>query len=156
MPTFPLLPDEKPLLTANNEVLTLTSHRLWYEAQSGSDAELRAIMLEDLCYCGLVRQEKLLWLVLAILSVAIGVLIAISGRQGGSALIISLLLGALFWFIYKASKKQTMDLASAAGKISVLLQSEDLAVGRQFVSAVLRAKDKWRDHWRNDANTQPR
>lgn len=135
-----MLPGERPIQTANNNLLTLTSHRLWYEVDSGGDKELRTVMLEDLCYCDLVHSEKPLWLLLAILAFIMG-LVMWGYNRSFNALIAGAVLGVIFWWLYQASKKQTMDLASAGGKITIQLRSADLAMGREFISSVLMAKN---------------
>src|ERR1700722_13981638 len=101
------LSDEKVIAEANGGLPTLTTHRLWHLSDSGSEKQLRAILLEDLCSCSLTYQEKPLWLGLAILAAAVGVVMAVSdARDAGGILIGAAVIAVIFWLLYKASKRQ--------------------------------------------------
>lgn len=136
-----LFVEEKEIRSIKN--VTLTSHRLWLESESSAHKQIQAIMLEDLCSCSLEYEAKPLWLWLAVAASAIGVLSSISySRQyGSSGIIAGLVIGGIFYLLYLGSKTQYMQLASAAARINVRVQGDNVLPSKEFIEATLMAKN---------------
>jgi hypothetical protein len=136
-----LLPQEKEIRSIKS--VTLTSHRLWRESEGAAYRQVKAIMLEDLCSCTLEYEAKPMWLWLAIGAAAFGLLTAISNPRdfGVSGIVGGLVIGVICYFIYRGSKTQSIELASAAARISVDLPGDDVLPAKEFIEAALAAKN---------------
>ena len=62
-----LLPEERELCSADNDLLILTTNGLWYRDDTPGDKRIEAVMLEDLCQCSIRYTEIRLFLALVFL-----------------------------------------------------------------------------------------
>jgi hypothetical protein len=138
-----LLPEERVIVPAGQGLPTLTTHRLWSEVDGGSDKEVRAILLEDLCSCSVVYHENPQWLGLAAICLLVGVGVTVANSNVGAAgALVGVVLAGLCWWGYRLSKTQRLGLRAASGEISRKLSGEGVAQGIAFIDFVLRAKNE--------------
>jgi hypothetical protein len=134
-------PDEKVLIESDNKVLTLTTHRLRYDAigKGGGWAdrtELVSIMHEELASCAITRTSYPVLLLLALAGLVLALVVDDSA-------IIGFALAVLFAGGFFLSQRQVLLFTSSGGgKIQVNTASMSLQAVREFVDEVEQAKNR--------------
>ena len=119
------------------ELVTLTTHRLIEEWSHGS----KTIMLEQLCSCSILRETNRIWLFVAALPLALGILYSgqtfkNEGWQAGVAV------AGLCVLAYFLTASRSLVLASARATITISVGGRDMAKFRDFVNLVDAAKNE--------------
>lgn len=137
-----LMPNESVLLESQGKCLILTTHRVRYQAETFGNAAVRSIMLEELASCALVHSSNIIFLVLAGISLVLGLLVAATGDRMEGAFVIGAILAIVFVIAYFASRRQVLALASAGATIMVNTQGMKLEVAKQFIERTEAAKNE--------------
>jgi hypothetical protein len=137
-----LFDNESVIAQGKGSFPTLTTHRLWYEVNAGSEKVAKCIFLNDLCYCGVLHKEKAMWLVFAVLAGLSSVIGAASNQRDAVGIIfLGGIVFALCFAAYRSSKRQYLTFAAASGRIAIELQGDAFERALGFIEAVAAAKN---------------
>lgn len=146
-----LLPDETILDGSPEAGFVITSHRVRMDTQGRGHAQVTSMMLEELCSTELKYSSQPLLFALAALALVLGATGAyFAARQAGSGILSllwvvplcgSLLFAAGMVFIYFATRRMTLVLASAGN--AIVLDALGLGVQRskELIDTIEAAKD---------------
>ncbi|RYE17314.1 MAG: hypothetical protein EOP51_24125 [Sphingobacteriales bacterium] len=142
-----LFADEQLISLPDGDTLCLTTHRVNYAHRFRSSSHYVSIFLEDISAVATSSRSTIIWLYLAVIVAAVGVLplvgafTAFSSYQSTNACIlcfVTALILLIFWWL---SRDRTLEISSKGGKsivLSVGKWSHDDAV--EFLEAVQNAK----------------
>jgi len=130
------IPDEKVLLRSGG--LTLTTHRVRFEAERGGKMQITSIMLEELCSCETRFTSRPFLLILAGLLAVVGLL----SSKDSSGLIAALIFAGVLLAIYFATRKEVISLASAAARINLQRRQSDQQEAKQLIDQIEAAKNQ--------------
>jgi hypothetical protein len=136
-----LMPNESVLFESQGRSLILTTNRVRYQVETFGNSVIKSIMLEELASCAMVHSSNTLLLVLAGICLALGFLVAASGRQNEAGLVIGFILAVIFVIAYFASRRQVLALASAGTTILVNTQGMNVDAAKQFIEQTEAAKN---------------
>jgi hypothetical protein len=121
--------------------LVLTTHRVRYEFKSWGYSNRVGIMLDALASCGVTRSSSPLWLVLAAVALAWGVISAQQPRNE-MALAVGMAGALVFILIYFLTRREMITLTCAGGTtIRTTTAGVTAEVVNAFLEAVERAKN---------------
>jgi uncharacterized membrane protein YoaK (UPF0700 family) len=133
--------NETVLLEGVGNGLILSTHRVRYETEAMGTAEIKSIMLEQLASCAMVRSSNVILLILAAVSLVLGIVVAASGPRNEGALIIGVIGSLVLAGLYFASRRQVLSLASAGTTITVNLQGMKPDAVKEFIEKTEAAKN---------------
>ena len=136
-----LMAGEKVLLESEAGTLILTTHRIRHQTESFGYARIISIMLEELASCAMARTSYPLFLVLAALCAAGGLLISVGNRGDAAPLGLGLVLALILVVLFLASRQEIISLASAGATIRVSTRSMKRGAARDFLDATEAAKN---------------
>ena len=139
---FKLMPDEKVVLQSEAGTLILTTHRIRHQTESFGDARIISIMLEELASCAMARTSYPLFLVLAALCAAVGLLLTVANRGDAAPLGIGLVLALIFIILFFSSRQEIISLASAGATIRVSTSSMKKGESKHFIDTTESAKNE--------------
>ena len=137
-----LMPDERVLLQSEGGTLILTTHRVRHQTESFGYARIISIMLEELASCAMLRTSFPLFLVLAALCAAGGLLLTVANRGDAAPLGLGLVLALILVVLFLASRQEIVSLASAGATIRVSTRSMKKDESRHFLDATEAAKNE--------------
>ena len=135
-----LPPNEQVLLGSPGGGLILTTHRVRYEEQGGGGGTFISIMLDEIASCTVIRVQHPILLVIAAISVLLGVAIWIVDSRPDGA-VVGIIIGLVLIGIYFATRQQVLALASAGATIRVNTIGMKADVVTDFVDQVEFAKN---------------
>lgn len=112
-----LFPDESQILESNNKSVLLTTHRIRYQYKDWGRSYNQSIMLEHITSCESYTGSLFIFLVLSIISAAVGLLGVGSGE--GEYVAAALIIALLFFIIYWASRHAFIVVASPSTKMKI-------------------------------------
>ena len=131
---------ETVLLKVAGNRLILSTHRVRYETEDMAHTTLKSIMLEELASVAMVRTNNVVLLILAAISLTLGVAIS-AGNRAEEPFIIGALGAAILVVLFFASRKQVLSLASAGTTITVSMQGMKLDAVKEFIERTEAAKN---------------
>lgn len=136
-----LMSGERVLLKSEGGTLILTTHRIRHQTESFGYARIISIMLEELASCAMVRTSYPLFLVLAALCAAGGLLITVANRGDAAPLGLGLVLALILVVLFLASRQEMVSLASAGATIRVSTRSMKRGEAKDLLDATEAAKN---------------
>jgi len=136
-----LMPGEKVLLQSEAGTLILTTHRIRHQTESFGYARIISIMHEELASCAMLRTSYPVFLVLAALCAAGGLLITVANRGDAAPLGLGLLLALILVVLFLASRQEVVSLASSGATIRVSTRSMKRGAAKDFLDAIEAAKN---------------
>lgn len=127
---------ERVLLESSGKVLTLTSHRVRYEAKASGHSKVIGITLDAVASCGLVTRSYPVLLAIAGLA-GIGGLVSRNGSSNGSLLFVAAVILVLAYFITRSA---VIEVASAGERIRVSAKGMSRESLMEFIDNVEAAK----------------
>jgi hypothetical protein len=111
-----MLRDERELISTNERLLTLTTHRVRVDAKVAGRTRLVSISLDAVVSCGVTTRSHPLLLGVAVLVGLIGVFGLIQKQSGSEG---ALAVAAVFAIAYFLTRAATLKVASAGDAIEV-------------------------------------
>jgi hypothetical protein len=131
---------ETVLVKVAGNRLVLSTHRVRYETEDMGNAVLKSIMLEELASVAMVRTSNVVLLILAGISLVLGVAIS-AGNQAQEPFVIGAVAAAIFAVLFFASRSQVLSLASAGTTITVSMQGMKPDDVKEFIERTEAAKN---------------
>ncbi len=135
------LPNEKKLLSSDDDRLVLTTHRVRFEAKSRAFRRVTSILLEEVSACEIASTSKPWLFTVALLFVLMG-LLEREGPNSNSATF-SFVIALFFGLGYLATRRQVISLRSSGGSINVPTQGMGLEKAKNFIDQVELAKYRY-------------
>ena len=132
-----LLPGEKQLVEGGNGVLTLTTHRIRFDAKGSGNARLVSMTLDSVASCGLVSRSNPLLILAALFVGGSGILFA---RQLGSTSVYALGFAIILGIAYFLSRASVLSIASGGESIQASVKGMNHAAVVDFIDSVEEAK----------------
>ena len=133
------LQNEHTITTFANCV-TLTTHRIRYNAKTADRHDVIGIMLNEVSSCAMMHTSNPLLLVLAVI-LFIGGIIASMYSDLSGPWIFGVVLAGVFIFAYFASRRQLLSVASAGASIRVAIAGNNVAATIKFIDTIEEAKN---------------
>ena len=130
---LPLFNNEKIISQSANGAITLTTDRICYEYQRDGRTHHQAIMLEQVTSCKNYFSSSIMLLVLAGVSLIVGLLGMLTNVNG---LLGMLLVSVLFLVLYVPSRRNVMVIASAEGEMEVTTSGMEGEHIEEFLNTV--------------------
>ena len=132
------LANEQTILTSDGNKLVVTSHRVRYVEYSRGTSQFTSMMLDAVVSCRITHTSRPWLLALALLAL----LFAITRPQNddGVPQIVGYVLAALFVAAYFGTRRQVLEIASAAARINVLVRGMTLEKTTEIVTAIEDAR----------------
>jgi hypothetical protein len=131
---------ETVLVKVAGNRLVLSTHRVRYETEDMGNAVLKSIMLEELASVAMVRTSNVVLLILAAISLVLGVALSAS-NQAQEPFVIGAVAAAILAVLFFASRRQVLSLASAGTTITVSMQGMKLEAVKEFIERTEAAKN---------------
>ncbi|HZS08841.1 MAG TPA: hypothetical protein VFD58_28655 [Blastocatellia bacterium] len=138
-----LLPNERVILTADSDSLTLTTHRVRQEIRETGYVAIRSAMLDEICFCEYVRESKPFLLTSALL-IAVLTLIAAGRYPAGTSYLVlaaGLSVAGVALVAWLATRRAFLNLATAAGSIPIRVRQMKYEDLEDFISELEQAKN---------------
>lgn len=132
-----MLRDERELISTNERLLILMTHRVRADAKVGGQTKLVSITLDSVVSCGVTTQTHPLLMGIAVLLGVVGVIGIVQGQSGSEG---ALAAAAVFAIAYALTRRAALRIASAAAAIEVPASGMSHADLVGFVDAVEEAK----------------
>lgn len=135
-----LMDDEKKIFEQDKFGITLTSHRVRFDAKEIGKRKIISIMLDELTSCTLSYKSHFMLIVLAVLSIIIGY--ADSDQPG--SLVVGIVFSIILTAAYFITRKNIFSLSSPTASIDIEakgIKSEEI---EDFIDSVEKAKAKYR------------
>lgn len=139
------LPNERMLLSSDDDRLMLTTHRVRFQAKSSTFSRITSIMLDEVSACEITTTRRPWLLVWALIFLLIGLYPPPNSSQ--SASIMFFVLAALGGLAYLSTRRQIISVRSSGGSIKVPTQGMGLEKAKDFIDQVELAKHRY---FRND------
>jgi hypothetical protein len=139
-----VLPGEHVLYeseSTKNGTLTVSTHRVTHEQHGVGQGTIKSIMLEEVASCAMMRQTYPALLVLAVISVVVGVIANLQDRRDLAPVGIGLLIGVVLVLCYFGKREQGVTIASAGATIFFNTVGWTLAEVRELMDEVDGAKN---------------
>ena len=134
------LPNERKLLSSDDDRLVLTTHRVRFEAKSIAFSRVTSIMLEEVSGCEIATTSKPWLLVCALLFLLIGLYPAIDLNETPWAM--GLVVAVFCGLAYLGTRRQVISVRSSGGSINVPTQGMGLEKAQDFIDQVELAKNR--------------
>ena len=137
-----LMPDEKLVLESDNKNLILTTHRIRFIQKLGwGNTQITSIMLENLDACMSRHIGKKYLIILAALSLIVGLAVAILVKQERQLFLIGLIISIIFYGVYFITRKGVVTLY--AGNATMDIQVKGMGVDKitDFINEIEKTKD---------------
>lgn len=131
-----LLPGERIIVTSEAKELTLTTHRLRWDSRRWGEAQVTAIMLDELCSCEVTSVSQPILLILAALAAIGGFVI-----QNIAAIAIGITLAVVLLVVYLTCRRQAVALRSAGAAITTKTEGMSLQDAIDLIDEVEAAKN---------------
>ena len=137
-----LMKNESLIIESSDNNLTLTTHRIRYQAESLGKVEIKSIMLEELTSCSLSRSAFIPFLLLGILSFILGLIINVLIPNTLWALILGIILALGFSIAYFLSREQSLLFTSPGISIKINTEKMNAETAKSFIDKVETAKNE--------------
>ena len=141
------LPNERKLLSSDDDRLVLTTHRVRFQAKSFAFSRVTSLMLEEVSACEIATTSKPWLLVLALLFLLIGLYPATERNE--TPWTMGFVVAVFFGLAYLGTRRQVISVRSSGGSINVPTQGMGLEKAKDFIDQVELAK------YRNARNDHP-
>lgn len=108
-----LLPNEEKLITANEDKIILTNHRIEMTDSVWGQSFTISIFLEDISSLEIKYKSNIIFIILGVICLLGGVYMA--GQGGSEAMIGRLVLGGIFFALWWFSRKHIISISSKGG-----------------------------------------
>lgn len=134
------LPNERMLLSSDDDRLVLTTHRVRFEAKSATFRRVTSILLEEVSACEIATTSKPWLLVSALLFALVGLSDG-TGRIDFSTP--SFVIAVFCGLAYLATRRQVISVRSSGGSINVPTRGMGLEKAMDFIDRVELAKHRY-------------
>jgi len=137
-----LIEKEEIISESTDKIVTLTTHRIRYQASSWGQAHIVSIMLKNISSIEVHYESYVTLFSIGVLAVIAGVIMGLNGEQHNLGMYV-LIAGALCIVIYWLTRKHVISIASDGGaKIKFETQGMKTDAVMEFINKVERAKSK--------------
>lgn len=135
-----MLKDEKVVIESDNNILTLTTHRIRYETKIWGKAHVTSIMLDELCSCSLRYKSSI---ILLIIGIVFGGALVIGGLASGESGSVGpgFIIGIIFIAAYFLTRKISLSFRSGGDSINVSLNNMSFENAKKFIDEVETVKN---------------
>jgi hypothetical protein len=135
------LPNERKLLSSDDDRLVLTTHRVRFQAKSFAFSRVTSIMLGEVSACEIATTSKPWLFMCALLFLLIGFYLAIYRK--GILWTICLFVAFFCGLAYLDTRRQVISVRSSGGSINVPTQGMGLEKATDFIDQVELAKHRY-------------
>jgi len=135
MPT--LFDKEEILVTTPNKMVTLTTHRIYYQYKETGSSYYQSILLEHVTSCENRGNSIVVFLYLAFISFAFGLYMVYNSEQ--NAFFVSCSVGVLFLVFFALTRSSIILISSASTKMKIKTEGMKRETIINFLEAVEKA-----------------
>ena len=135
------LPNERRLLSSDDDRLVLTTHRVRFQAKSFAFSRVTSIMLGEVSACEIATTSKPWLLMWTLLFLVIGLYLAV--YRNGTLWTISFFVAFFCGLAYLGTRQQVISVRSSGGSINVPTQGMGMEKATDFIDQVELAKHRY-------------
>lgn len=134
-----LLPNEEKLITSNSEKIILTNHRIQMTESVWGQSFTISIFLENISSFEIKYKNNILFFILGLICLGGGIFMA--GQEVSEGLIGGLVLGSIFFALWRGTRKHIISISSDGGaSLNFIVQGMSDDAIADFIHKVSVAK----------------